>query len=150
MKLSNIFDKIREKFAWERSKIPDERFYYFFWDLVHYHKGITNRYTRPKFLDSNKNELEVNKDDIVDALEEAIREFSLRLMKINSKLSHPINLNNINRYGWEWIMGYAKLIIFRDYSGEYEQTNKKIENHKNSLSGIFKDPTRIGYKGKLR
>lgn len=137
MKLSNIFDKLKETYSWKEHGPEEERFFYFFWDLVHYYKGIVSRYS-PNF--------DPNPSEISDALEKAIQEFSIRLMDVRSGLTHPIDLNNINRYGWEWIMKYSRLLIYQNHGDDLEKNEADIKSHKESLTGVFKDPTRIGYK----
>ena len=137
MKISKIFNEIKDTFSWKDHGPEEERFFYFFWDLVHYYKGIVSRYS-PDF--------DLDPSEISDTLKGAIKEFSIGLMKVKSGLSHPIDLNNINRYGWEWIMKYSRLLIYRNHGSDLEKNETEINSHKGSLTGIFKDPVRIGYK----
>ena len=142
MNISDLFDNVIKKFICDPKDSPTERFYYFFWDLVHYYSGITG--IRKKF--------QPNVADITSALDESIRDFSFSLMKIKSGLSHPINLNNINRYGWEWIIEHAKILIGIKYDDNCcENFEKLIKDHKELLvKNIFNNSEKIGYKGILR
>lgn len=152
MQISNIFEKLRDKFAWNRSYGPPERFWYFFWDLAHHYNGITQK--------QRVGDAKPNPDEIIDVLEASIKEFDKQLLITEKKwsgthtspISHPIDLNNINRYGWEWIMEHSKLIINLNHSkkSDIKSIEKNIEDHKSKLKGIFNDPERIGYKGKYR
>ncbi len=141
MKLSNVLEQLKEKYVWGSGELED-RFWYFFWDLVHYYKGITNRYTTPGY--------DPNPEEITECLDDSIKSFSRKLLDINSNISHPIHLNNVNRYGWEWIMQRSKYLINLKYSEKTEEIEDKLKKHEKALMGVFKDPTRIGYKGLLR